>query len=96
MLAAHVMMSSPPPPPRAERPRSIVQGRKVANDATPWPELTNTHDDDKVKCVDRRGNTRKKRIGGKGSPANGLEPAPYPIPPKINIFRYPTPPNPIS
>ena len=62
MLAAHVMMSSPPPPPppRAERPRSIVQGRKVANDATPWPELTNTHDDDKVKCVDRRGNTRKK------------------------------------
>ena len=51
MLAAHVMMSSPAPPPRAERPRSIVQGRKVANDATPWPELTNTHDDDKAKCV---------------------------------------------
>jgi hypothetical protein len=30
------------------------------------------------------------------SPANGLEPAPYPTPSKINIFRYPTPPNPIS
>ena len=26
----------------------------------------------------------------------GLEPAPYTTPPKINIFRYPIPPNPIS
>ena len=30
------------------------------------------------------------------SPANGLEPAPYSTPPKINIFSYPIPSNPIS
>ena len=35
-------------------------------------------------------------LGLELSPANGLESAPYPTPPKINIFRYPTPPNPIS
>jgi hypothetical protein len=36
----------------------------VANDATPWPSLTNTHDDDKVKCVVAV--THAKGIGGKG------------------------------
>ena len=30
------------------------------------------------------------------SPGNGLESASYPTPPKINIFRYSIPPNPIS
>jgi hypothetical protein len=50
---------------------------------------------------------RNESMGGKdparvirealaNSTANGLEPAPYTTPPKINIFRYPTPPNRIS